>query len=108
MKKKVTSESFLKLFREICEKYNKMCIPDSPREDAISVSLLTYYKKNYDINTLIDALDLYIKELGHKPAMLLEFSLVNHEYRDRVIHNRRLEEEFKSTLSNTKRLLEGE
>lgn len=84
-----------------------MCIPDSPREDSISVSLLVYYKKNYDVGLLIEALDLYVKELGHKPAMLLEFSLVAHEYRDRVMHNRRLDEEFKATLANTKKLLEG-
>jgi len=107
MKKKITSTEFLKIFRETCEKYNKMYIPDSPREDAIAVSLMTYHKKNYDIDTLVEALDMYVKELGHKPALLLEFSLVVHDYRQRAIQERRLREEYKHVLKMTEELMKG-
>jgi len=84
-----------------------MCIPDSPRDEAISVTLLQYHKNNYDAQILIDTLDLYVKNLGHKPALLLNFSLEAQDWRNRVIANRRADKQFKETLANTKKLLEG-
>jgi len=107
MKTTLTSEIYLKKFKEYCDEYNIMFIPDSPREEAISVQLLTYYKKNYDAAVLLETTKIYIRELGHKPAMVLNFSLVAHDYTDRVVENQKLAEEYRITMANTKKILEG-
>ena len=65
--------------KNCCKKYHKLFVPDSPRQEAVAESLLSFYDKEL----LFTAIDLFVKS-NPGPFLVFDFAVQSKVYTDRV------------------------
>lgn len=80
---------------------SRLFIPDELRDSKIADSLINYYGKYFDMQILEDAIRLFVKET-HEPITLYAFAMKSHDFRDKVLHEKKLKDDFDRTLRETR------
>lgn len=99
---KATGEETVKHFQDCCKKYNKLFIPDSPRQESVAKALSDFFEQEI----LFKAIEIYIKTRGG-PFLVFDFAVESKTYTDRVVFDGKSNTKFKEILEDTrKRMLE--
>jgi hypothetical protein len=100
---KQTGLDLEKHFKKCCAKYNKLFIPDNPRQEDVSRALLEYYDHDF----LAAAISLYVKS-NPGPFIIFDFAMQSRTYVDKVKFNRESLTKFKDIVEQTKKRMESE
>lgn len=94
----LTGQEVIKYFKESCEKYSKLFIPDMPREDAIAESLAKYY----NADELIKAIDWYVNA-NKGPFLVFDFAVQSRDIVEKSKYEAQAVDRFKQIVEETKR-----
>jgi len=89
--------------KNCCKKYHKLFIPDSPRQEAVAESLLSFYDKD----VLFSAIELFVKSTPG-PFLVFDFAVQSKIYTDKVKFENKSVDKFKQIVEQTKRRMESE
>ena len=89
--------------KNCCKKYHKLFIPDSPRQEAVAESLLSFY----DRELLFSAIELFVK-FNPGPFLVFDFAVQSKVYTDRVKFESKSVNKFKEIVNETKKRMEME
>lgn len=95
---KATGQEIIQHFQDYCEKYHKLFIPDSPRQEAVADSLAKFY----DSEILITAIESFIKS-KHGPFLVFDFAIESKTYTDRVIFDKKSSNKFQDIFEETRK-----
>lgn len=98
-----TEIDLIKQLKHYCKKYHKLFIPDSPRQEAVAESLLSFY----DREILSAAVDLFVKS-NPGPFLVFDFAVQSKTYTDRVKFEGKSVDKFKEIVNQTKKRMEIE
>ena len=101
MKTKATGEEAIAHFQESCRYYNKLFIPDSPRQESVAKALADFYDKD----TLFQAIVVYIKN-RNGPILVFDFAIESKTYTDKVTFDLKSENKFKEILEETRKRMQ--
>jgi hypothetical protein len=98
----LTGPDLIDCFRKYCAKYNKLFIPDIPRQTQVADALAQYYAND----NLLAAIELYIKS-NSGPFLVFDFAVQSKKMVDKVIFEKEAINRFKNIVADTrKRLVE--
>lgn len=100
------ADELIEYFEERCDAEAVLFVPDSPRQEKIAESLIKFHSKHYSIETLKKTIDLYCKT-APKPVTVYEFAVSINVFREKVLKEQALVDDFNKTLEATKRRMEG-
>lgn len=89
--------------KNCCKKYHKLFIPDSPRQEAVAESLLSFYDKEL----LFSAIELFVKS-NPGPFLVFDFAVQSKVYTDKVKFESKSVNKFKEIVNQTKKRMEME
>ena len=89
--------------KNCCKKYHKLFIPDSPRQEAVAESLLSFYDKEL----LFTAIELFVKS-NQGPFLVFDFAVQSKVYTDKVKFESKSVNKFKEIVNQTKKRMETE
>ena len=95
---KVTGQEIIQHFLDCCEKYHKLFIPDSPRQEAVADSLAKFY----DSELLISAIELFIKS-KNGPFLVFDFAIESKTFTDRVSFEKKSSSKFQDIFEETRK-----
>jgi hypothetical protein len=102
MKESLTGQEMIEFFKTCSEKYSKLFIPDSPRQEDVANSLI----KHYDSDLLKQAIEWYIKaEPG--PFLVFDFAIRSRDFVEKVKYENESINRFKQIVADTKKRLEN-
>lgn len=97
----ITGNDVIAVFKVYCKEYNKLFIPDSPRQDDVADSLA----EHYDSDDLLEAIKWYVdKDAG--PILVFDFALKSRDYIQKIQKERASVDRFKQTVAETRKLIE--
>lgn len=97
----ITGNDVVEVFKVYCKEYNKLFIPDSPRQDDVANSLA----EHYDSDDLLEAIKWYVdKDQG--PILIFDFALKSRDYVQKIQKERASVDRFKQTVAETRKLIQ--
>jgi len=102
MKKKITGEDLINLFKTCSEKYSKLFIPDSPRQDDVADSLA----RHYDGDLLEKAVMWYI-ESRPGPFLIFDFAIESRDIVEKVKYESEAKSRFQDIVEETRKRMEN-
>lgn len=99
----LTGEELLQHFASCCKRYNKLFVPDSPRQEQVAKALAEFYDKQ----RLLDACTMYVKH-NNGPFLLFDFAVQSKHYVDKVVFEEKAVDRFKNIVQETKKRMEQE
>lgn len=99
----ITGQDLIKHFKECCEKQNKLFIPDSPRQEAVADSLVSFYKED----NLRLGVESFIKNKTG-PFLIFDFAVESRSFVEKAEFNKQSVDKFKSIVQETKKRMESE
>lgn len=95
---KATGQETVDYFINCCKKQNKLFIPDSPRQEAVSSALSDFYEKE----TLFMAIDLFVKSRTG-PFLIFDFAVESKSFTDKVVFDTKSNTRFQEILEDTRK-----
>lgn len=96
-----TGQELIQCFKNCCEKYNKLFIPDSPRQDSVADSLANFYKTD----DLEIAIDNFIKSrVG--PFLIFDFAIESRTFVQKAQFDKQSGDKFKAIVEETRKRME--
>lgn len=92
-----------KYFKTCCEKYRKLFIPDSPRQDQVADALSSFYDKE----NIEKAIEVYIKSRPG-PFLIFDFAVESRSFVEKVEFDKKSQDKFKDIVQETKKRLESQ
>lgn len=99
----LSSEEVISRFKALCDKHNRLFIPDPPREDAVAESLGKYYSEQ----DLVFAMEKFIKS-DPGPHLIFDFALRSRDIVEKNSYDKKSEEHFKQVVAQTRKKFENE
>lgn len=87
--------------KNCCKIYHKLFIPDSPRQEAVAESLLSFY----DRDILFQAIDVFVKS-NPGPFLVFDFAIQSKKYTDKVVFDSKSINKFKDIVNQTKKRMD--
>lgn len=100
---KVTGEQTIQHFQDCCKKYNKLFIPDSPRQEAVAKAIADFYESEL----LFKAIESFIKTRTG-PFLVFDFAVESKSFIDRVVFDGKSESKFQAILEETRKRMTDE
>jgi hypothetical protein len=95
-----TWEEVVTFFEDKSDEYGRFFVPDDIRDEKIAKSLLSFHKKHYDADLLLESIELYIAEMN-QPIVIYEFAIRIDDFRESALNRRRMKEEVQSLMKQT-------
>lgn len=92
----ITGIELIEYFKSLCDKYRKLFIPDSPRQEAVADALAEHYDTEY----LKKAVDVFIKT-KHGPFLVFDFAIESRSLIDKVKFEEEAKNRFKNLVKET-------
>lgn len=99
----LTGNDVIVAFQTYCTEYDKLFIPDMPRQEAIAESLA----KHYNSDDLLEAIKFFVKN-DKGPHLIFEFALKSKDIVDRNKFNRESGAKFKEIVAQTRKKIESD
>lgn len=99
----ISAEDVIEAFKSYCDEYNRLFIPDNPRQDAIAESL----SKHYGADDLLMAMKYFVQN-DQGPFLLFEFALKSRNIIEKSSFDRKSEQHFKNVVAETRKKIENE
>ncbi len=105
LKKKMitTGTELIEHFKNYCAKQNKLFIPDSPRQEAVADSLVSFYKND----NLRLGLESFVRSRPG-PFLVFDFAIESRSFVDKAQLDKKSTDKFKSIVEETKKRMETE
>jgi hypothetical protein len=100
---KATGEQTIQYFQDCCKKYNKLFIPDSPRQEPIAKAISEFYESEL----LFKAIESFVKARSG-PVLVFDFAIESKTYIDKVQFNNKSDIRFKEILDETRKRMTDE
>lgn len=100
----LTLEEANSLFQRYCDKYKKLFLPGG-NDEAIVKSLSDFYTKYFSIDILKKSVEYYVKN-STEPVLIYNFAIESSKIRDYIIREQKINADFDSLLSETKKRME--
>lgn len=94
-------DDFIKWFAKKAEESGKLFIPDSPRQEKVAKSLITFHNKHFSMDILKASASAYIND-SSESVLIFDFALSVKEYRDKAVVDQESKDEFKEILRQTR------
>lgn len=92
----LTGKELIEIFKESCEKSNKLFIPDSPRQESVADALA----KHYESELLEKAVRFYIKK-NQGPFLIFDFALASRTVFDKIKFEEEAKDRFRNLVKET-------
>ena len=103
MSQKVTGTELISALEKSCKKLHKLFIPDSPRQESVANALV----EHYDGDTLIGALELYVKSKPG-PFLMFDFAIESRVYVETIKKEQASINKFRDLVKQTQERLAEE
>lgn len=100
---KATGEQTIQYFQDCCKKYNKLFIPDSPRQEPIAKAISDFYESEL----LFKAIESFIKGRTG-PVLVFDFAIESKTFIDRVQFNSKSDDRFQEIIRETRKRMTDE
>lgn len=100
---KATGEQTIQHFQKLCDKYAKLFIPDSPRQEEVAKALATFYEED----VLFKAIENFIKSRSG-PFLVFDFAVESRTFTDRVLFDTKSESRFQQIVEETRKRMSDE
>lgn len=92
----LTGEELIQTFKSLCDKSNKLFIPDSPRQEAVAEALV----QHYDEELLIKSIEFHInKNTG--PFLVFDFAIVSRTLFEKIKYEEEAKNRFRNLVRET-------
>ena len=98
-----TGQELIEYFKSFCAKQNKLFIPDSPRQEAVADSLVSFYKTD----NLMLGVESFIKSRPG-PFLVFDFAIESRAFVVKAEFDKKSGDNFKSIVEETKKRMETE
>lgn len=98
----LTGNDVIVAFKTYCDQYERLFIPDNPRQEAIADSLATHYNSD----DLLEAIKYFVKN-DKGPYLIFEFALKSKDIIEKSKFERESGEKFKEIVAQTRKKLES-
>lgn len=98
-----TGQELINYFKSYCEKSNKLFIPDSPRQESVADSLVSFYKTD----NLRLGVESFIKSRPG-PFLIFDFAIESRTFVEKAEFDKKSNDKFKSIVEETKKRMETE
>ena len=98
-----TGTELIEYFKSFCAKQNKLFIPDSPRQEAVADSLVSFYKTD----NLRLGVESFIKSRPG-PFLVFDFAIESRAFVEKAEFDKKSGDKFKSIVEETKKRMETE
>jgi hypothetical protein len=99
----ITGSDVVAAFKAYCDEYNKLYIPDSPREDAVADSIA----KHYNSDILLEAIKKYVQS-EEGPFLLFDFAIKSRTLIENAKFEKASVDRFKEIVEETRKKLQDE
>lgn len=100
---KATGEQAIQHFQDCCKKYNKLFIPDSPRQESVAKALSEFYEQD----VLFMAIEFFVKG-RNGPFLIFDFAIESKNYTDRVLFDNKSNSKFRDIFEETRKRMKDE
>lgn len=95
---KATGQQVIQHFQSCCSKYNKLFIPDSPRQESVADAIAAFYESDI----LLQAIERFIKS-RQGPFLVFDFAVESKKFTDMVQFDLKSGDKFKEVLEETRK-----
>jgi len=98
----MTPKELIEFFEVETNKRGKLFVPDSPREEMVAKSLLSYTGRYSTERILLESIKLFI-ESRTEAVLVFDYALEARAFRDRIEVTIASEDKFKKVLEETRK-----
>lgn len=95
---KATGEQAIQHLQSCCNKYNKLFIPDSPRQESVADAVAAFYESDI----LLQAIERFVKS-RQGPFLMFDFAVESKKFTDSVRFDLKSGDKFKEILEDTRK-----
>jgi hypothetical protein len=99
----LTGQELISHFKQYCDKYHKLFIPDIPRQTHVADALVGYYSHD----EILPAIELYIKS-NTGPFLVFDFAVQSKKMVEKVAFEKAATGRFKDIVAQTRKRMVDE